>query len=155
MARIRRPCHDIEVAASSTPRRQPVGLSASARIILLWRVWIAALRVQLTLRRHRLPEAVARLGGSSSQPPLPPALLSRAVSRGLRIGRWQPRCLVRSLVLYQLLRAQGDPAELVIGLTERPDSPDAHAWIELEGRDIGPWPGRGQHLEMARFPRRA
>jgi hypothetical protein len=155
MARIRRPCHDSGVAASSTPRQQRVGLSSYARVILLWRVWIAALRVQLTLRRHRLPEAVALLGGSSGQPPLPPALLSRAVSRGLRIGRWQPRCLVRSLVLYQLLRAQGDPAELVIGLTERPDSPDAHAWIELAGRDIGPWPGRGQHVEMARFPRRA
>jgi hypothetical protein len=154
MARIRRRCHDDGVAASSAPHEQSAGLSASARIRLLWRVWMAALRVQLTLRRHRLPEAVVLLGGSSSQPPLPPALLSRAVSRGLRIGPWQPRCLVRSLVLYQLLRAQGDPAELVIGLTERPESPDAHAWIELAGREIGPWPGRGQHLEMARYPRR-
>jgi hypothetical protein len=55
--------------------------------------------------------------------------------------------------LYRLLRAQGDPAELVIGLTELPESPDAHAWIELDGRDIGPLPGRGHHRELARYPR--
>jgi hypothetical protein len=153
MARNDRSCHDCDVTASSARRPRSAGLSSSARLRLLWRVWVSALHVQLTLRRHPLPEAVAILGEAERRPSLPPALLSRAVSRGLRIGRWQPRCLIRSLVLYRLLRAQGDPAELVIGLTERPESPDAHAWIELDGRDIGPLPGRGQHLELARYPR--
>jgi hypothetical protein len=130
-------------------------LSASGKIWLLGRVWWTAVSVQLALRRHRLPRAVAILGESSARHRVPPALLSRAVSRGLRVGRWQPRCLIRSLVLYRLLRAQGDPAELVIGLAEHAHSPDAHAWVELGGRDIGPLPGRGPHVELARYPRPA
>lgn len=120
---------------------------------LLGRVWVTAVRVQSTLRRHRLPAAVIVLGRLSQREQIPPALLSRAVSRGLRIGSWQPRCLIRSLVLYHLLRAQGDAAELVIGLPERAESHEAHAWVELAGRDIGPLPGRGIHHELTRYPR--
>lgn len=120
---------------------------------LLGRVWVAAGRVQLSLRRHPLPKAVLVLGRPSRRERIPPALLSRAVSRGLRIGPWQPRCLVRSLVLYHLLRAQGDAADLVIGLPERAKSHEAHAWVELSGRDIGPLPGRGIHHELTRYPR--
>jgi hypothetical protein len=128
-------------------------LSIPAKIWLLGRVWWTALVVQLILRRHPLPQAVAILGATSARQPLPPALLSRAVSRGLRLGRWQPRCLIRSLVLFRLLREQGILAELVIGLPEQPHSPDAHAWVELTERDLGPLPGRGSHVEIARYPR--
>ena len=56
-----------------------------------------------------------------------------------------------SLVLYRLLREQGDDAELVIGLPQTPADKDAHAWVELAGRDVGPPPGRGPHEELARF----
>ena len=28
----------------------------------------------------------------------------------------------------------------------------AHAWVELNGRDVGPPPGRNGHAELARFP---
>jgi hypothetical protein len=128
-------------------------ISLVGKVWLLWRVWSTALLVVVTVRRYRLPQAVGMLGRTSGTPPIPPALLSRAVSRGLRVGRWQPRCLIRSLVLYRLLREQGNPAALVIGLTELPESPDAHAWVELDGRDIGPLPGRGRHVELTRYPR--
>jgi transglutaminase superfamily protein len=131
----------------------PVPLSLASKLWLLGRVWWAGLVVVVALRRHPLPEAVIVLGRPSARNPLPPALLSRAVSRGLRIGGRRPRCLIRSLVLYRLLRAQGDAAEIVIGLPHRPESPDAHAWVELAGQDVGPWPGRGQHVELARYPR--
>lgn len=131
----------------------PVNLSLPSKVWLLGRVWWAGLLVVVALRRHPLPEAVIALGRPSASNPLPPALLSRAVSRGLRIGGRRPRCLIRSLVLYRLLRAQGDAAEIVIGLPHRPESPDAHAWVELAGHDVGPWPGRGQHVELARYPR--
>jgi Transglutaminase-like superfamily len=136
--------------AGQAPRKN---LSVLQRAWLLARVWWACLVVLATLRRHSLPQAVTVLGEASTGELLPPALLSRAVSRGLRIGWWRPRCLIRSLVLYRLLRAQGDTPELVIGLPHRPESPDAHAWVELAGRDVGPWPGRGQHVELARYPR--
>jgi hypothetical protein len=58
---------------------------------------------------------------------------------------------VNALVLFRLLREQGDAAELVIGLPENPGGKDAHAWVELEGVDVGPPPGRSGHDEMARF----
>jgi len=141
-------------ASTERPTAQAVtGLSFLGKLTLLARVWWTALQVQLALRRKPLHEVVAELGCPTSRPAVPVALLSRAVSRGLRIGAWQPRCLIRSLVLYRLLRAQGDQAELVIGLHERATSPDAHAWIELGGRDVGPLPGRGAHRELSRYPR--
>lgn len=122
-------------------------------MLLLARVWTTTLGVYLALRRHPLPVAVARLGERSETTPLPVRTLSRAVSRGLRLGPWQPRCVVRSLVLYRLLRAQGDEPMIVIGIRDRAASKDAHAWIELNGEDVGPWPGRGSHHELTRYPR--
>jgi hypothetical protein len=141
------------MAADSPDPSPPNRLSSWGRVWLLGRVWWSAAVVLITIRLHRLPDAVAILGQSPRSRTLPPNLLSRAVSRGLRVGRWQPRCLIRSLVLYRLLRAQGAPADLVIGLAEQPHSPDAHAWVELDGRDVGPLPGRGRHIELARYPR--
>jgi hypothetical protein len=58
---------------------------------------------------------------------------------------------VSALVLFRLLRRQGDPAELVIGLPATAADQNAHAWIELDGRDVGPAPGRNGHVELARF----
>ena len=125
------------------------------RIVLLCLVWATAVEVRLRLSRHTLPEVVAALGAPSRQKRRPITLLSRAVSRGLRIGAWHPRCLIRSLVLYRLLRAQGDPAELIIALPHLATSHDAHAWVELRGRDVGPPPGGAGYVELTRYPRQA
>jgi len=95
---------------------------------------------------------VRHLGIPAHRRRVPPALLSRAVSRGLRVGPWQPRCLVRALVLYRLLRAQGDAPILVIGLHSTRPSREAHAWVELNGRDIGPAPGANGHRALVRYP---
>jgi hypothetical protein len=73
------------------------------------------------------------------------------VYRTLRLGPRQPTCLVNALVLYRLLREQGDQAELVIGLPADAADKDAHAWVELDGVDVGPPPGRSGHAEMGRF----
>jgi hypothetical protein len=56
------------------------------------------------------------------------------------------------LVLFRLLREQGEQAELVIGLLPNAPNQRAHAWVELDGRDVGPPPGRFGHEEMARLP---
>jgi len=124
------------------------------RVRLLVRVWTLAFRIQILLHRRPLPVVVAELDASAvgvSQTPV--ALLSRAVSRGLRVGPWGPRCLLRSLVLYRMLREQGDSAELIIGLKGRALTSDAHAWVESAGRDVGPWPGGAGYEELARYPR--
>jgi Transglutaminase-like superfamily len=136
-------------------RSAAVPITPPAKALLLARIWVDAARVTWALRRHSLQQVVDDLGRSTGRDSLPPAFLSRAVSRGLRIGRWQPRCLIRSLVLYRLLREQGEAAELVIGLPDRSASPDAHAWVEIGGLDHGPAPGRGPHRELTRYPRGA
>jgi Transglutaminase-like superfamily len=128
----------------------PLPLRAKAALAL--RIWALYPRVLAGLRREQLPALVARLGRAGGRRPAhSPARLSRAVDRSLRLGARKPRCLVSSLVLYRLLREQGDDAELVIGLPQTPADKDAHAWVELGGRDVGPPPGRGTHEELARF----
>jgi len=41
------------------------------------------------------------------------------VHRSLKLNPLRPRCLTSSLVLYRLLREQGDPADVVMGLLPR------------------------------------
>ncbi len=108
--------------------------------------------MKLGLRRGALPllaRELTEVPGDAM--PFRYDMLSRAVDRSLHFGRIRPRCLTSSLVLYTLLHEQGDSAELVIGLP--PDAKDhaAHAWVEIDGVDVGPPPGRGRHVELARF----
>lgn len=134
-------------------RTAPYPLSWRARIALLVRVWSAAVRIHLRLRRSTVAEVVQALDVPGTQRKVPIALLNRGVSRGLRVGRRQPRCLLRSLVLFHLLRQQQDLPELVIGLKDGAVSSDAHAWVELAGVDVGPLPGSRGYVAMARYPR--
>jgi hypothetical protein len=127
-------------------------VSLVGKLTLATRIWLTYAAVRLALRRHPLPQAVARLGADSGRSAQSTALLSRAVTRALRIGPWRPRCLTRSLVLYRLLRAQGSPAHLVIGLPLSASDWDAHAWVEVDGQDVGPAPGRYGHEELVRYP---
>jgi hypothetical protein len=133
-------------------RRNDLGTLSRAR--LASRIWTSFVTVHLGLRRMPLPELVERLadGPAATWPPLRPSRLSRAVDRTLRLGRRRPRCLILALVLYRLLRSQGDDGDVVIGLPIDARDKDAHAWIEIDGRDIGPPPGKGVHEELARYP---
>jgi hypothetical protein len=105
------------------------------------------------LRRDPLPAAVERLRAESPTDlvSVHPVRLGRIVRRVLRLGPIKPRCLTASLVLYQLLRGQGEQAQLVIGLPRTPVDKRAHAWVEIEGVDVGPPPGRAGHVELARY----
>ena len=135
------------------PDGAPVPVGRFERVALLLRVWGLAARIQIGLARRPVGEVAEAVGRIGERPAKPVLLLNRAVSRGLRIGDLQPRCLTRSLVLYALLRAQGEPAELVIGLKAEPGTADAHAWVELRGEDVGPLPGSRGYRAMARYPR--
>ena len=116
------------------------------------------LRRFVSVRRRIGSEPLPALAASLGDPPPAdrphesPARLSRAVDRTLRFGPDRPTCLLRALVLYSLLREQGDPAVLAIGLPESARDQTAHAWVELDGNDLGPRPGRGEHVALARFP---
>lgn len=130
-------------------------LPVSAKLRLAVRIWCCFLVVRWKMKRYPFPELVASLGDSSRviRDGHAPRRLSKAVHRCLRIGWFKATCLVRSLVLYRLLREQGERAELVIGLADGAMSHEAHAWVELNGVDVGPPPGRGTHRPMARFGR--
>lgn len=123
------------------------------KLALAGRIWVSYLRVVRLLRRQPLHDVIHALGRGSSRSDSPDvtARYSRAIHRVLRLGEKRPRCLPAALVLYRLLRAGNIPAELVIGLPATPTSPIAHAWVELNGRDVGPPPGRQHHEELARY----
>ena len=134
-------------------RDAPPRLGIPARLGLAVRIWTAFVRVRLTTNAHPLPVAVTRLGAAGRPPRyrIAPRRLGSIVSRVLRFGPWRARCLWTALVLYGLLRDQGDDAELVIGLPLEPKDFDAHAWVEIDGKDVGPPPGRARHEELARY----
>lgn len=112
--------------------------------------------VHAELKRYPLPELVDRLTAGSSRPrqDLEPLRLAKIVHKVLRVGERRPRCLVGALVLYRLLTNRGMDPDLVIGLPTDAGDKDAHAWIELYGADVGPPPGKGDNVELARYPRR-
>jgi hypothetical protein len=111
------------------------------------------LLVHWRLRRDALPRVVESFAGRDRGgiSRVEARRLSRIVHGTLRLGPLRPRCLVNALVLFRLLRAQGDEAELVIGLPHDPQDHEAHAWVEVERIDVGPPPGKGSHEELARY----
>jgi len=128
-------------------------LSPIAKVRLALRVWARFLSIRGPVTRRPIPELVASLGDPLRRAGerIAPIRLRRAVERTLRLGPWRPRCLVGALVLYRLLREQGDPAELVIGLPVEAVDQEAHAWVEIDGVDFGPAPGRAGYEALARF----
>lgn len=124
-----------------------------SKVALALRVWASFVVVHVGLRRHSLPDLVGRLGQPRRRrcSGVSPHSLGRIVFRLLRLGRRHARCLVSALVLYRLLRLDGQPAQLVIGLAEVPVDKDAHAWVEIGATDVGPPPGRAGHEELVRY----
>lgn len=128
-------------------------LSAADKVRLLVRIWRCFLAVRLRSAREPLPRFVAKLGRPrrTTARRIAPRRLSKAVARALNVGPWRTTCLMNALVLYRLLREQGDPAELVIGLPNGAADHRGHAWVELEAVDLGPFLGQHDHVELARF----
>lgn len=129
-------------------------LSLPTKAALIVRIWFLFCVVTIGLRRSPLPEFVQRLSkpGRDAGPAVRPRHLGRIVYRVLGVGPVRPRCLISALVLYRLLRAHGVDATIVIGLPQRPKDKDAHAWVEVDGVDVGPPPGRGGHEPLVRYP---
>jgi Transglutaminase-like superfamily len=68
------------------------------------------------------------------------AHLARLADMAARVTHGQGRCLGRSLLLFWLLKARGEPAELLIGISKAAGTLRSHAWIELRRRVIGDHP---------------
>jgi hypothetical protein len=129
-------------------------INTGAKMAIVVRAWWSFVSVEVGRRRFPLPMLVQRLRGRSRAdvPVIQPARLGHIVGRVVRLGPYRPRCLTLSLVLYRMLAEQGEQPELVIGLPRVARSKDAHAWVEVDGVDVGPPPGRGDHQELARYP---
>jgi hypothetical protein len=124
------------------------------RVRLAVAIWFRYLVVKaLLVRKLPLPKVVETLRRRPHRRPphQEPRQLGRSIVRSLSIGNLQPRCLTLALVHSSFLQDMELAHDLVIGLPRNPTSVAAHAWIELDGIDIGPPPGRHGHEEMARF----
>jgi hypothetical protein len=129
-------------------------MNGAQKVVLAARIWALAIYVHVATRRRALPEVVsslARRGESRRRLGQNPVRLGRIVTRALTFRGTPPRCLIAALVAFRLNRAEGHDVEIVIGLPMRPIDKDAHAWLEINGRDVGPPPGQLGHLELARY----
>lgn len=65
---------------------------------------------------------------------------------------YRPTCLPQSLVLWHLLRRQGLPAELRIGVRKDGGDFTAHAWVEHEGQVVNDVPDVAQRYAPVDLP---
>jgi hypothetical protein len=80
------------------------------------------------------------------------AHLTRLADLAARVTHGQGRCLGRSLLLFWLLKARGEPAELLIGISKEAASLHSHAWVESRLRVIGDHPQIiGRFVILLRF----
>jgi hypothetical protein len=123
-----------------------VGEEPTLRLRPLWLAlsWLGLLLADLVLgllgfhRFHALLSRIPTRRPERDDPALATAL-SRVVDRAAAFYFKRAWCLQRSAVTAVLLRLQGVPAKLVIGVHRVPFQ--AHAWVELQGRVINdqPW----------------
>ena len=124
-----------------------------SKTALFTRIWVWFVRIRIELRGDPVPNVVQRLRADArpGRDRLPPQRLSAIVRRSLWLTRRSRRCLASSLVLYRLLVEQGEQAQIVIGLPTAARSRDAHAWVEVDGVNIGPSPDGRRLEELARY----
>lgn len=102
--------------------------------------------------RRGFPGVRRRMGGVRRAPRGPSAAAVDAVDAVVEtVNRmtsfyWKPLlCLERSVVTARLLRAQGVPADVVIGCRLKPFS--SHAWVEVDGRVVNDSPAYQTKLQ--------
>jgi Transglutaminase-like superfamily len=70
-----------------------------------------------------------------------PAKVASMTSSAAALLPWDCNCLPRALVTTHLLTQMGIPCELRIGVSRKSgETPDAHAWVEHEGRILDSMP---------------
>ncbi len=82
---------------------------------------------------------------------LPRERLAELADLAARVTGRRTRCLVRSLLLFALLRGRGDEIAIVIGLARRADGLQGHAWIERGPEVVGETLPEGRFTPMLRL----
>ena len=124
-----------------TRRGEPVDLLLALRVAF----WIAA--VTALVGTMKLPRALAlltprrpRRRGAPSEASTRAGLVTRYANALLRwrVFGGRPICWKRALVVYRMLRGEGEPVQLVIGVRKDDAAAlHAHAWVSLEGIPLG------------------
>ena len=108
-----------------------LAVRVSLRLVPLPRLAGFFARCAENRRLRRLPLLHGRYAG---------ARLAVLADVAARVTHGQGRCLARSLLLFWLLRAQEEPADLLIGISKEAAGLQGHAWIEMQGRVMGDSP---------------
>jgi len=98
--------------------------------------WLDADRLPLLLAIPELPDV-----RSVTEPSAETIRAARGILRRLERlpgGRWRGTCLYRSAAEVLLRRAAGQPARLQLGVHSAGEEVGAHAWVECDGRPVGP-----------------
>lgn len=119
--------------------------SVGRKLALIAEVLGAYFRVRWSLWRKGLPDTLSatRAGLDQVEPPegyarqLAGFRVTSATVRVLEVLPTDARCLIRSLVLTDLLAKRGIGSSLVIGVAPAPNFA-AHAWVELDGVPLLP-----------------
>ena len=108
-------------------------LASSALIVVALR-WLGWRRVSVALNSLRTRFPIRRFPAFHLLYQMDE--LDPLVEIASRVSRHN-RCLVRSIVLFWLLRARGESAELVFGIRKREGRFEAHAWTVSERGLVG------------------
>lgn len=120
----------------------PGGKSKNVSATLLLRIYFELLRVDYWLSRFGFPAVHAKVRNfARSRKPRKVQTwqeICDAVDITCVLYFKQVQCLQRSAVMVRLLRDNGIPAELIIGVQQWPFR--AHAWVEVAGQIVGDKP---------------
>ena len=115
--------------------------AAEVRLLLGAGLTLAATRLAITVLPFGVARRLLQVPEAGGQPTWPPQRLAWAVQATARLV---PRatCLVRALALERLLKRDGQPARLRIGVAKKPgEALAAHAWLESDGLVLLAAPG--------------
>jgi transglutaminase superfamily protein len=137
-------------------RRRERRLGLAHRVVLAVEIVATYINVRRLLRRHTLPETVGALRGDAPRETDADDAtldlgrhLAWATVRTISILPLDSRCLMRSLVLMQVLARRGMPATFVLSAAPGPQF-EAHAWIEYAGNPLLV-PAGADHRDLVRL----
>ena len=130
--------------------------------LLLPQLALCALVVGIALRITTLPHLTGFIDRCAKHPLLrhfPFFHARHQLARLAILSDWATRitlapgpCLTRSLLLFWLLKAQGKPTKLFIGINKETAVLHGHAWIETQGRVVSDSPTMtGRFATLLRF----
>lgn len=116
-------------------------------LLVFFQLFFFALTARLMLRFISLSRVIKVLSASARNPLLKRvplghcgqdySQLTMVADLAARAIRAEGPCLLRSLLLFWLLKTRGEEAELLIGIRKETNLLQSHAWIETQGKVLG------------------